>query len=195
MMARWLLASIALASLLGVVTPAVPAIAGGSDSVAHCYDQHEKWPSHWAYYHRPSHWEAKWRNNIDDAAENVEVETPMTLYVVASSSGPRLIRWTRFRHSDWNFVGGTSKEPFCNLEEASIRMNRTHFEEIDHTGNQMQCSFIHELGHAIGLRDVIPESWTQYGPTVMRQGDLWRCHDRSTYELTARDVNDLIHVY
>lgn len=81
------------------------------------------------------------------------------------------------------------------MEEATIRMNKGHFDGIDHTGNQMQCSFIHELGHTIGMRDVLPESWGQYGPTVMRQGDIWRCHDRSNHELTTRDINDLIHVY
>lgn len=188
---KWIVA-IGLATTLFVAEGSLVR-SGGSGSVVHCGPSgHLTWPSAWAYYHRPSSLTDKQKAAIDGAADTIEANSPFTWYVVAASSGPRLVVWRLDTTSLADTAGGATSggDGTCNGRDwARAWLGQAHLRAETHTTREIQCIAIHEFGHIMNFTDVTT------GSTIMLNPHPTRCHNLLIDALTKRDRDDLEHIY
>lgn len=150
-----------------------------------------RWPGSSVYYRHNYVWAGQYLTAIDNAA--TEFNRSDFDFLLSSSSDPSTysLYWYDYNSSDTSIAGVTSLNVNCSthrITSGNLYINFPHFSASSHTTDQIQCTTIHEFGHAAGYDHNSTTS-------ILYQGHNQRCHSWLIKTLQTHDYSDINNRY
>jgi predicted Zn-dependent protease len=137
-----------------------------------------------SYYHNYV-WAGQYLNAIDNGANQFN-RSDFDFNLVPYNQ-PYTLAWYDYGSSDTSLAGVTSLSVNCSthtITSGSLYINFAHFTASSHTQAQIQCTTIHEFGHAAGFDHNATTS-------ILLQGHNQRCHSSLITTLQSHDYSDI----